>query len=56
MKNQTKYLTELVVTNGIVKVKLAKKLRGVNQHVRHWDRVNARNVARLVNRSSLVIK
>jgi len=58
MKNkETKYWAELVVnTDGMVKVKIAKKLQDVNQYVRHWKRVSARGLARKLNRSKLVIK
>jgi len=58
MKNkQTKYWAELVVNqDNVVKVKVAKKLVGVNQHVRHWVPTNSRNLARKLNRAKLVIK
>ena len=56
MNKENKYFVELLETNGQFKVNLAKKLVGVNQFKRHWQRIVARNMARELNRSSLVIK
>ncbi len=52
-----KFLAELVVQNdGKIKVKMAKQHIIYNQHRRTWKETNARDVARLLNRSVLIIK
>lgn len=56
-KENHKFLAEFVVDlNNNVKVKFAKKLVNLNQYRRTWKRIDARNFARALNRSSLVIK
>lgn len=42
--------------DGKFKVVLAKKLTVVNQYKRSWQRINARELARVINTSDLVIK
>jgi hypothetical protein len=42
--------------DGRLKVCMAKKLIGLNQHKRTWKPLNSRNLARKINKSSLVIK
>ena len=54
--NENKYFVELIETNGQFKVDLAKKLVGVNQFKNHWQRINARDMARKLNVGKLLIK
>ena len=58
MKNkEKKYFAEIVeLPNKVLKVKLAKRYTIVNQHVTHWLRINARNLARELNRGKFLIK
>lgn len=52
-----KFLAELIVQkDGKIKIGFAKKHIIFNQHRRTWKETNARNVARLLNRSELIIK
>jgi len=56
-ENSTHYLTVVSVDKDKnVKVKLAKKLRGVNQYKKTWARVRGRTVSRLLNKGHFVIK
>ena len=57
MKTQKRYFAEIVErTDGAFKFAFAKQLVDVNQHKRVWRNVNARSVARKVNRGKIVIK
>lgn len=42
--------------NGKLKIKIAKKYINVNQHLKYWQPTNARNLARMINKSNLIIK
>ena len=57
MKNKgTKFIVELEKNGPTFRVVFAKQGKWVNQFKRVWPRVNAREVARDLNRSSLIIK
>ncbi len=59
MTNNTKnkqYFALLTSEDGKFKVELAKELKGVNQFKKTWQRVDARELARSLNRKGLVIK
>lgn len=56
MKNELYQLAVRNIGAGKYKVVKARKLTGVNQFKRTWVQVNAREVARELNRSELVIK
>jgi hypothetical protein len=50
-----KYWAEIEIIDGVTKIKKAEKLTGLNQHKRKWFPTNARNLARVINNSDLVI-
>lgn len=52
----TKYLLGIETDGKHSKVSLAKELVKVNQFRRTWKRINARDLARKLNHSQLVIK
>ena len=53
---KTKFIVELEKNGPTFRVVFAKQGKWVNQFKRVWPRVNAREVARDLNRSSLIIK
>ena len=56
MKAKERYFGELVrLDNGKFKVKFVDKLVRINQHKRRWLNINARDFARELNKSELVI-
>lgn len=56
MNRPKQYVALLAETDdGKMKVKLAKRLDRVNQHVAHYKRVNARGFARKMNNVEFVI-
>ena len=56
-KNKTnKYWMEIEINNGKTKVLKANKLTALNQYKNKWFPTDARNLARKINNSSLVIK
>lgn len=57
MKNNKKLFSAVFeLTDGnTVKVVKAKKLVGINQHRRTWKADNSRDLARMLNKSNLVI-
>lgn len=57
LKPGNKVWAELEVQpNGQLKVKVAKQYRVVNQHLRYWEQINARNFARTLSQSKLVTR
>ena len=57
MEKQKRYFVEIVQrTDGTFKFAFAKQLVDINQHARKWRNINARGVARKVNRGKIVIK
>lgn len=57
-KNNTKnkYWAELEINNGVTRIIKANKLQSLNQYKTKWIPTNARNLARGINNSELVIK
>lgn len=52
-----KFWAELEVqSDGKLKIKIAKKYKVVNQHIRYWEIINARNLARTLAQSKLVTR
>lgn len=51
-----KYWAEIIVENNKAKIVKANRLTAINQHKMSWLPYNARNLARTINTSSLVIK
>lgn len=45
-----------VLPNGKLKVKIAKKYTNVNQNLKYWKQINARDFARTVAKSQLLTK
>jgi hypothetical protein len=56
MKNELYQLAVRNLGSGQYKIVKARKLTAVNQFKRTWKQVNAREVARELNRSELIIK
>lgn len=57
MKNTKRYFAEIIQqTDGTFKIGFTKELVDVNQHKRCWKRVNARSIARKLNRGTILIK
>jgi uncharacterized protein YutE (UPF0331/DUF86 family) len=57
LNKNTKYMAILEVQDsGAIKIEKAEKLTPLNQFKNTWLRVDARNVARGINNSKLVIK
>ena len=54
--NQTFLGIFTVQADGKLKVKTAKTLTAVNQYKTHWKITDSRDLARVINRSELVIK
>jgi hypothetical protein len=54
--NLNRYFVELIQNGNSFKLAKAKKLVGVNQHTRTWEKTNSRSLARKLNKSNLVIK
>lgn len=56
-KNKSgKFWAELEINNGITRIIKANKLQSLNQYKTKWIPTNARNLARGINNSELVIK
>lgn len=57
LNKNNKFWAEIeVLNNGNLKIKKAQKYSILNQHSRQWTPINAREFARAINTSKLVIK
>ena len=56
-QNNKRFFAEFITTDcGQLKVKMAKQYKNVNQHESSWKQIDARNFARFVNKSDILIK
>ena len=55
-KNNKFFALLEVQNNGAIKIKKAQKYTKVNQHLRYWEQINARDFARTLNQTQLVTR
>jgi hypothetical protein len=55
-KTSNKYWAEIEINNGVTRIVKANKLQPLNQYKSKWIPTNARNLARGINNSQILVK